>query len=130
MKRIFTVLILTAMLSQSAYACGNYTQIRTENYNASSPTGYFYTTKGNTSFYQPENYGNNVYPVNYTIAQAPEVSAQYIDTPQSYQHQVVNTYRDEREGIDKAIDRSGKIVGILGIGALLGVGVAALINSF
>lgn len=51
--------------------------------------------------------------------------------PQGYTTRVVeeHTYIDGREPIDKAIDRTGKVVGILGVGALLGAFATAIFAS-
>lgn len=51
--------------------------------------------------------------------------------PQGYSTRVVeeHTFIDGREPVDKAIDRTGKVVGILGIGALLGAFATAIFAS-
>ena len=61
----------------------------------------------------------------------PVVYDNYNYPPQGYSTRVVeeHTYIDGREPIDKAIDRTGKVVGILGIGALLGAVVTAIFTS-
>ena len=148
MKKIFAVFLSLVIFSMPAMAVPNYTHIQTqeEYYNASSPVGYFaqYPTGAvvqtvNNTGYVPV---NNIAPAvqttayipaeNYSYTQPMPASVQKIDVPQSYEHKVVttNTYRDEREPIDKAIDRSGKVLGILGIGALLTTGIIAIFHSF
>lgn len=52
--------------------------------------------------------------------------------PSGYSSQTVTThiYEDNRENADKIIDRTGKIVGIAGLAAIVGLGTAALIKAF
>lgn len=52
--------------------------------------------------------------------------------PSGYSSQTVTThiYEDNREHADKIIDRTGKIVGIAGLAAIVGLGTAALIKAF
>ena len=60
-----------------------------------------------------------------------EPAYDYNYPPQGYSTRVVehHTYVDGREPIDKAIDRTGKVVGILGVGALLGAFATAIFTS-
>ncbi len=148
-KKVFAGFLLTIMLASTASAHGNYTQVQAveEYYNASSPVGTFVQyPEGATSTYNtgyvPVNFSNTVLSTTTPTVVAPiagqtytqpmPASYQKIEVPQNYDKKIVttNTYVDQRETIDKVIDRSGKVVGILGIGALLGVGVAAIISAF
>lgn len=140
MKKFFCktiiVFLLFMTISPQVLARGNYsfTQVNEEIYNASSPVGYFASyPHGATNFTASQFGGYMPYPAtnSYVSSCSMPATVQYIQTPQSYNRKVVSsrTYRDEREGIDKAIDRTGKIIGIVGIGALLGTGVAAIINA-
>ncbi len=148
-KKIFAGFLLTIMLTSTASAHGNYTRVNSteEYYNASSPVGRFiHYPEGAaaTSTYNtvPVNYSNTVgtttpivvapFAGGQTYTRPMPVSYQEIEVPQHYDKRVVTTetYVDQRETIDKVIDRSGKVVGILGVGALLGVGVAAIISAF
>ena len=124
----------------------SHVQVQEEYYNASSPVGYFAQYPQGAVVQTVNNAGyvpvNNVVPAvqtttyipsgNYAYTQSMPASVQKIDVPQSYDRKVVTTetYRDEREPIDKAIDRSGKVLGILGIGALLTTGIIAIFHAF
>lgn len=128
MKKVCLLLSAFVFIQNTGFAAQNYsyTVINDTHYNASSPVGYSAT-------YSPYSANiTNAYPGYYGYTQAMPETITYIQTPQSYDSRNVTTqiYRDEREGIDKAIDRSGKILSILGIGTLFGIGAAAIINAF
>ncbi len=144
-KKVFATILVASALSQASFAAPNYTYVNSteEFYDASSPVGTFVqypagSASVRTSAHVPVNYNVGYYgdpytlpAVNYTYSEPLPVSYQQIEVPQSYNKRIVSTesYIDQREGIDKAIDRSGKIVGILGFGALLGVGIGAIISA-
>ncbi|UKI41271.1 MAG: hypothetical protein L6V95_14670 [Candidatus Melainabacteria bacterium] len=70
-------------------------------------------------FYSPQS-GTNIYYEETQIL------------PPNYSNQTITThiYEDNREKADKVIDRTGKIVGIAGLAAIVGLGTAALIKAF
>ena len=70
-------------------------------------------------------------PVAATYNQPMPATRQQIEVPQSYNKKVVTTQvtRDDRDTIDKVLDRSGKAVAIVGIGGLLAAAVTAIFCS-
>ena len=148
LRKICAVFLSVVLFSMPAMAISNYSHVHVqeEYYNASSPVGYFTQYPQGAVVQTVSNTGyvpvNNIAPAvqtttyipegNYAYTQYMPASVQKIDVPQSYDRKVVTTetYRDEREPIDKAIDRSGKVLGILGIGALLTTGIIAIFHAF
>lgn len=132
--RIFCVVcLIQTMILAPVFARENYsyTIVNDENYNASSPVGHFVQYPEGSAVidaYGRHNYNN----ATFVHAEPLPYSVQRVDVPQHYEKHSATThiYRDEREGIDKAIDRSGKIIGIAGLATLLGVGAAFLIHCF
>ena len=70
-------------------------------------------------------------PAATTYNQPMPATRQQIEVPQSYNKKVVTTQvtRDDRDTIDKVLDRSGKAVAIVGIGGLLAAAVTAIFCS-
>lgn len=127
-KKVLALSLVLSMGSMGAFAVpyGGISHIVEENYTASSPIGYFeeYKTDGSTiqnvGYWQPYQQVENGATVR---------SIQDIEVPQSYNRQIVTTDIDNRESIDKTIDRTGRVVGILGVASLFGLGIAALIHA-
>ena len=157
-KSSFIMFLSFLMLSMPVLAIDNTTVITTqeEYYNASSPVGYFeqyppgtfvQTTNAGYGYgygYAPyqeqvmqvpgQNVPNTlatVTPGTTTYTQAMPATRQKIDVPQNYDKKVVTTQvtRDDRDTIDKVLDRSGKAVAIVGIGGLLAAAVTAIFCS-
>ena len=149
MKKFFSLFLAICVFGAvPAFAIEPHSVITTqeEHYSASSPTGYFsqypegaVVQTVNTGYYGggyiPVN--NNilttttVVPTNYETTQPMPATVQKIDTPQQYDRVVTTTQtvKDEREGIDKVLDRSFKTVGILGIAGLFAAGITAIFAS-
>ena len=147
-KTLCLVLVVSFGTSSAfAYPQGAYTHVYDESYNASSPVGYFenYSRGGqryynnynqnnyvDTSYRQPQQnyydgYAENNIAYNVPVEQR---TIENIQVPQSYSKHVVtqDVYEDTRPSVDKNIDRAGRVVGVLGVASLLGLGVAALIR--
>lgn len=129
MKKFITILCLI-FFTNSAFAAQNYTFTRVENeqYSASTPVGYFeeFNTNGNPVFINNDSFHN----VNYVVETPSSASIQDIYTPQSYNKSkvVTETYKDERETIDKVIERAGTVSITLGILGLITLGILNILN--
>jgi len=143
---LFLAICIFGTLPASAIEPHSVVTTQEEHYSASSPTGYFVQypegsvvqTVNNGYYgggYIPVN--NNilttttVVPANYETTQSMPATVQQINTPQQYDKVVTTTQtvRDERETVDKVIDRSFKTVGILGIAGLFAAGITAIFAS-